>query len=143
MNKKLIAALFAGAFAFASVSALADDKTPPTPVDQAKLKAERDAARAKWAAMTPEQKTATRKAMQAKRVSELTTLEIVGQENDNSPLAEVDASQDQAKFKADRVAAKAQFDKMTPEERTAMKKSAQAKKLSELTLVERMSVAGQ
>jgi len=49
MNKKLIAALFAGAFAFASVSAVADDKTPPAPVDQAKLKAERDAAKAKWA----------------------------------------------------------------------------------------------
>ena len=143
MNKKLIAALFAGAFAFASASAIADDKTPPIPVDQAKLKAEREAAKAKWAAMTPEQRAATRKTMQAKRVSDLTTLEIVGQENDTSPTAEVDASQDQAKFKAERVAAKAQFDKMTPEERAAMKKSAQAKKLSELTLVERMSVAGQ
>ena len=45
MNKKLIAALFAGAFAFASASAIADDKTPSQPVDQAKLKAERDAAK--------------------------------------------------------------------------------------------------
>ena len=140
MNKKLIAALFAGAFAFASVSALADDKTPPTPVDQAKLKAERDAARTKWAAMTPDQKAATRKAMQAKRVSELTTLEIVGQENDNSPLAEADASQDQAKFKAERVAAKAKWDAMTPEQKAATRKAAQSKKLSELTTVEKMSV---
>ena len=148
MNK-LLAALVVGAIAFGSLPALAqvgNDKTQSfvlTPVEQAKLKAERDAARAKWAAMTPEQRAATRKTMQAKRVSDLTTLEIVGQENDTSPMAEVDASQDQAKFKADRVAAKAQFDKMTPEERAAMKKSAQAKKLSELTLVERMSVAGQ
>ena len=143
MNK-LLAALVVGAFAFGSLPALAQaDKTQSfvlTPVEQAKLKAERDAARAKWAAMTPEQKSATRKAMQAKRVSELTTLEIVGQENDTSPTAEVDASQDQAKFKAERVAAKAQFDKMTPEERAAMKKSAQAKKLSELSLIERISV---
>ena len=140
MNKKLIAALFAGAFAFASVSALADDKTPPTPVDLAKLKAERDAAKAKWAAMTPEQKAATRKSMQAKRVSELTTLEVVGQENDNSPLAEPDASQDQAKFKAERLAAKAKWDAMTPEQKVATRKGAQSKKLSELTMVEKMSV---
>jgi hypothetical protein len=140
MNKKLIAALFAGAFAFASVSAMADDKTPPTPVDQAKLKAERDAAKAKWAGMTPEQKAATRKTMQAKRVSELTTLEIVGQENDNSPLAETDASQDQAKFKAERVSAKAKWDAMTPEQKAATRKAAQSKKLSELTMVEKMSV---
>jgi hypothetical protein len=140
MNKKLIAALFAGAFAFASASAMADDKTPPTPVDQAKLKAERDAARAKWAAMTPEQRTATRKAMQAKRVSELTALEIVGQDDDNSPLAETDASQDQAKFKAERVAAKAKWDAMTPEQKAATRKAAQSKKLSELTTVEKMSV---
>ena len=140
MNKKLIAALFAGAFAFASVSAMADDKTPPTPVDQAKLKAERDAAKAKWAGMTPEQRAATRKTMQAKRVSELTTLEIVGQENDNSPLAETDASQDQAKFKAERVSAKAKWDAMTPEQKAATRKTAQSKKLMELDMLERMSV---
>ena len=75
MNKKLIAALFAGAFAFASASALADDKTPPTPVDQAKLKAERAAAKAKWDAMTPEQKAATRKSAQSKKLMELDVLE--------------------------------------------------------------------
>jgi hypothetical protein len=143
MNK-LLAALVVGAFAFGSLPALAQaDKTQSfvlTPAEQAKLKAERDAARAKWAAMTPEQKAATRKTMQAKRVSELTTLEIVGQENDNSPLAETDASQDQAKFKAERVSAKAKWDAMTPEEKAATRKAAQAKKLSELTMVEKMSV---
>ena len=63
MNKKLIAALFAGAFAFASASAIAQDKTPPIPVDQAKLKAERDAAKAKFAAMTPEEKAAELRAL--------------------------------------------------------------------------------
>ena len=137
MNKKLIAALFAGAFAFASASAMAQDKTPPDPVDQAKLKAERDTAKAKFAAMTPEEKAATRKAMQAKRVSELNALEMAaGQESDFNLAAPADA----AKFKTERDAAKAKFDKMTPEEKAAMKKSAQAKKLSELTTVEKMSV---
>ena len=136
MNKKLIAALFAGAFAFASASAIADDKTPSAPVDQAKLKAERDAAKSKWAAMSAEEKAATRKAMQSKKVSELTAVELAGQESDIVPATPADA----AKFKSDRETAKAKFDKMTPEERAAMKKSAQAKKLSELTLVEKISV---
>jgi hypothetical protein len=136
MNKKLIAALFAGAFAFASASAMADDKTPPTPVDQAKLKAERDAARAKFAAMSPEEKAATRKAMREKRVSELTTLEMVAQEGDY-PMA---APGDDAKLKAERVAAKAKWDAMTPEQKAATRKSAQSKKLMELDVLERMSV---
>ena len=77
MNKKLIAALFAGAFAFASVSAVADDKTPPAPVDQAKLKADRVAAKAKWDSMTPEQKAAMKKAAQAKKLSELSAVEQI------------------------------------------------------------------
>ena len=136
MNKKLIAALFAGAFAFALVSALADDKTPPTPVDQAKLKAERDAARAKFAAMSPEEKAATRKAMREKRVSELTQLELVAQEGDY-PMA---APGDDAKLKAERVAAKAKWDAMTPEQKAATRKTAQSKKLMELDVLERMSV---
>ncbi len=136
MNKKLIAALFAGAFAFASASAIADDKTPSQPVDQAKLKAERDAAKAKWAAMSADEKAATRKAMQSKKVSELSAVELAGQESDVVPATPADA----AKFKSDRDAAKAKFDQMTPEEKAAMKKSAQAKKLSELTLVEKISV---
>lgn len=136
MNKKLIAALFAGAFAFASASAIADDKTPSTPVDQAKLKAERDAAKSKWAAMSAEEKAATRKAMQSKKVSELSAVELAGQESDTTTAPAGDA----AKFKSERDAAKAKFDKMTPEEKASMKKAAQAKKLSELSMVERISV---
>jgi cell division protein FtsL len=138
MNKKLIAALFAGAFAFASATAIADDKTPNAPVDQAKLKAERDAARAKFAAMSPEEKAATRKAMQAKRVSELTTLEMVAQEGEGP--GNLPAGMDAAKYKSERDTAKAKWDKMSPEERASTKKAAQAKKLSELNMLERMSV---
>ena len=138
MNKKLIAALFAGAFAFASATAIADDKTPAAPVDQAKLKAERDAAKAKFAAMSPEEKAATRKAMQSKRVSELTTLEMVAQEGEGP--GNLPAGMDAAKYKSERDAAKAKWDKMSPEEKAATKKAAQAKKLSELNMLEKMSV---
>jgi hypothetical protein len=80
MNK-LLAALVVGAFAFGSLPALAQvgsDKTQSfilTPGEQARLKTEREAAKAKWAAMTPEEKAATKKAASAKRRSELTTVE--------------------------------------------------------------------
>ena len=66
MNKLLIA-LIAGAFALGSVAALAQDKTPAEPVDQAKLKAEREAAKKAKAQQTPEQK----KAKAAERQKEL------------------------------------------------------------------------
>ncbi len=76
--KTLVAALVVGAFAFGSLTAMAQDKTQSfilTPAEQAKLKADRVDAKAKWAAMTPEQKAATRKAANAKKRSELTMVE--------------------------------------------------------------------
>jgi hypothetical protein len=78
MNKLLIA-LTAGAFALGSVAALADDKTPAAPVDQAKLKAERDAAKAAAAKITPEEKAAAKKAKRAAKQKEETQIEKVGQ----------------------------------------------------------------
>jgi len=77
MNK-LIAALVASAFALGSATAMADDKTPAQPVDQAKLKAERDAAKAAAAKMTPEEKAAAKKAKRATRQKEETQIEKVG-----------------------------------------------------------------
>jgi hypothetical protein len=77
MNKLLIA-LTAGVFALGSVTALADDKTPAAPVDQAKLKAERDAAKAAAAKMTPEEKAAAKKAKRAAKQKEETQIEKVG-----------------------------------------------------------------
>ena len=61
--KKLLIALFAGAFALGSIAAIAQtpsDKTPAEPVDQAKLKAEHEKAKAEKAKQTPEQKKAAR-----------------------------------------------------------------------------------
>jgi hypothetical protein len=63
--KKLIIALCASALALGSIMALADDKTPAEPVDQAKLKAERQKAKAEKAKMTPEEKKAARAKHQA------------------------------------------------------------------------------
>ena len=80
MNKLLIA-LTVGAFALGSVAALADDKTPAARADQAKLKADRDAAKAAAAKMTPEEKAAAKKTKRAARQKEEAQIEKVGQPN--------------------------------------------------------------
>ena len=77
MNKLLIA-LTVGAFALGSIAAFADDKTPAAPVDQAKLKADRDAAKAAAAKMTPEEKAAAKKAKRAARQKEVTQIQNTG-----------------------------------------------------------------
>jgi hypothetical protein len=77
MNRLLIA-LTVGAFALGSIAAFADDKTPAAPVDQAKLKADRDAAKAAAAKMTPEEKAAAKKAKRAARQKEEAQIEKTG-----------------------------------------------------------------
>jgi len=77
MNK-LAVAVIAALFAFATTGALADDKTPAQPVDQAKLKAERDAAKAAQANMTPEEKAAAKKSKRAQHGKEEAQIEKVG-----------------------------------------------------------------
>ncbi len=77
MNK-LFAALIVGAFALGALPAMADDKTRSfvlTPAEQGRLKAERTAAKAKFAAMTPEEKAAMRKSAAAKKREDLTDVE--------------------------------------------------------------------
>lgn len=83
MKRRLIVALAAGAVALGSLVAWADDKTPAEPVDQAKLKAERDAAKAANAKMTPEEKAAAKKARHTKKQKEMAHIEKVG--NPNAP----------------------------------------------------------
>jgi hypothetical protein len=69
--KKLLAALCAGAFAFGSSYALAQggadsDLRPLSKMDTQEAKAARAAAKAKLAAMTPEERAAAKKAAAAK-----------------------------------------------------------------------------
>ena len=52
-----------------------DSGPAATPADQAKFKSERAAAKAKWDAMTPEQKAATRQAARSKKLMDLDVLE--------------------------------------------------------------------
>jgi hypothetical protein len=79
MNK-LLAALIAGAFALGSVAAMADDKTvtKSTPEEQAKMKADREAAKAAQAQMTPEERNAAKKAKRKQRQQEESQIEKMG-----------------------------------------------------------------
>ena len=70
LGNKLLVAFVASAFALGSVAAMADDQTSARPVDPAKLKAEKDTAKAAAAKMTPEEKRAARKAARAKALPE-------------------------------------------------------------------------
>lgn len=78
MNK-LIVALCASAFAFGSVSALADDSDlkPLSKMQTQEAKEAKAAAQAKWAKMTPEEKAATKKAAAAKNRESWTATEQI------------------------------------------------------------------
>jgi hypothetical protein len=109
-----------------------DDMQPMTAAQQAQYKAEYDAAKAKWASLTPQQKSATVAAARSKKLSELSAMELVGQRDDMR--SETAAQTAQMKAEAD--AAKAKWDKLTPSEKQALRKSAWAKKRAELTGME-------
>lgn len=63
----LFVGLLGSAFALGSVAAMGDDQTSAQPDDKAKLKAEKDAAKAAAVKMTPEEKAAARKQARAKK----------------------------------------------------------------------------
>jgi hypothetical protein len=138
--KQLLVALSAVVFAFASLSALAQtpraDDTPPafTPGEAQADKAAWDAAKAKWASMTPAEKAAVKKGAQSKKLADLSALEMVG-ENDMTDLT----PEQTAKYKADHAAAKAKLAAMTPDQRAALKKAAQQKRLADLSMMEKLT----
>ena len=78
--KTLLAAALLAVFALGSVAVLADDKTDnkTTPEEQAKMKADRAAAKAKQAKMTPEEKQAARAARKQQKQKELSQAVNVG-----------------------------------------------------------------
>ena len=61
-----------------------NDMTRITKGETAQSKAERNAAKAKYAKMTPEEKAVLRRSAEGKRLSELNLMEDVGQNNDMS-----------------------------------------------------------
>ena len=82
MNKLLVA-LIAGAFAFISASAFADDSDmlPLSKMDTEQAKAARAAAQEKWAKMTPEQQAAARKAARNKKLADANAIDMIANDN--------------------------------------------------------------
>lgn len=109
-----------------------DGMAPMTAAQQADYRAQYDAAKTKWASLTPEQKKATIEAARTKKLSELSYLELVGQRDDMKSESATQAAQ----MKAQADAAKARWDKMSPAEKQAVRKAAWSKKRAELDATE-------
>ena len=138
MNK-LLGALCVFAIALASVTALADvysemNMKPLTPETTAAMKAQVQAAKAKWASMTPAEKSAVTQSMRGKRLGELTAMERVAQNDDMTAMTKSETAQ----LKAEREAAQASYAKMTSEQKAAVRKAAQQKKLADLSMLEKV-----
>ena len=109
------------------------DMKPLTPQESAQLRAERDAAKAQWTKLTPEQRMAIKDGAKTKKQGELSAIERMGQDDDMQAATKSETAQ----LKAQREAAKAKWDAMTPEEKNAVRKAAQQKRASELNEIER------
>lgn len=107
--------------------------TTMTAAQQAQYKSEYQAAKARWAKMTPQQQQAAIASARTKKLQDLTAIELVGQRDD---MRNETAAQSGA-LKAEADAAKASWDKMTPAQKAAARKSAWAKKRGELDGIER------
>jgi len=106
---------------------------PLTAEESAQLRAERDAAKAQWTKLTPEQRQAIKDGAKTKKQGELSAIERMGQDDDMQAATKSETAQ----LKAQREAAKAKWDAMTPEEKNAVRKAAQQKRASELSEIER------
>jgi len=109
-----------------------DDMTNMTAAQQAQYKSQYDAAKAKWAAMTPQEKSATIAAARNKKLSDLSALELVGQRDD----MQRETAAQQAQYKAEADAAKAKWDKLSPAEKKKVRQAAWQKKRGELDAME-------
>ncbi len=142
--KQLLLAISAAALAFGTSLAMAedtnlinayadDDLRPLTPAQTAQMKAERDAAKAKYAAMTPAEKAAAKQSAQSKKLGEMTAIERLGANDDLTAITKAETAQ----AKAQHDAAKAKWDAMTPEQKSASRKATQQKRLADMNEIER------
>jgi hypothetical protein len=130
----LFAVLFATA-ALADETQLLNDMNMKTlsPQESAQLKTDRDAAKAKWAAMTPEQKDAARKAAANKKLGEQNALDRMAQNDDMQTMTKAETAQ----AKSEREAAQAKWAAMTPDQKKAARKAMQQKRLNEMDAMEK------
>ena len=141
--KRPLVALSSALLVFGTAVAFADDTTnlinemnmkPLTAAQSSQFKAERDAAKAKWAAMTPAEKSAATQSMKNKRVADMNYIDKFAQNDDMTAMTKSETAQ----AKAEREAAQAAYAKLTPEQKAAQRKAAQQKRLSEMNAMERV-----
>jgi hypothetical protein len=139
---KLFAGVVAGCVALFSTWVLADDTAlinemnmkPLTAAQSAQFRSERDAAKAKWAGMTPAEKAAATQSMKNKRVAEMNHMDKFAQNDDMMAMSKSETTQ----MKAEREAAEASYAKMTPDQKAALRKSAQQKRVADMNAMERV-----
>jgi hypothetical protein len=108
---------------------------PLTVAETQKAIAERNAAKAQWNAMTPEQRVAVTNSMRTKKIADLNAIELVAQDSDLKAMSAAEGAQ----AKAEREAAQAKYAKMTPDEKAALRDAVRKKKLAELNATERVN----
>ena len=101
----------------------------------AQYRAEYQAAKAKMASLTPQEKAAAIASARQKKIMDLTATERVAQNDDMT----VETAAQSAALSAEADAARAAWDKMTPAQKQAVRRAAWTKKRAELTAVERVA----
>jgi hypothetical protein len=109
-----------------------------TPEQSAQLRAERDAAKAKWATMTPAEKAAYTQSMKAKKAADMNHMDKMAQNDDMMAMTKSETAKD----KAEREAAEASYAKLTPEQKAAQRKATQQKRLADMNAMERVGHRG-
>jgi len=105
-----------------------NDTQPMTAAQQAEYQFQYQAAKAKWATMTPQEKQATIASARTKKLSDLSAVELVGQRDD----MQRETAAQTAQSKAARAEAEAKWAAMTPEQKRAVRRSAWGKKRGDL-----------
>jgi hypothetical protein len=108
---------------------------PMTPAETAQFKAERDNAKRKWAAMTPEEKASMKRSMRDKKLADLNWVERVAQNDDMTAQTKDESAQ----LKSERAAARSKYARMSDADKAALRKSAAQKKLGELSVMEQVA----
>jgi predicted Fe-S protein YdhL (DUF1289 family) len=101
----------------------------------AQYRAEYQTAKAKWGSLTPQEKAAAVASARQKKIMDLTATERVAQNDDMT----VETAAQSAALRAEADAARAAWDKMTPAQKQAVRRTAWTKKRAELTAVERVA----
>ena len=110
--------------------------TQMTAAQAEKYRAEYQAAETQWSKMTPQQQAAAIESSRAKKLKDLSMIELVGLRDD---MPRETAAQT-AQYRAEAEAAKAKWNKLTPAEKQAVRRSAWQKKRSNLDAMEAVAV---